>query len=385
MAEYTYRFADLLSDADVAELELSNVRFDRRIITPGAFSGSITVTNSDMANQVKKVVPAKTVVHVYRDADIWGTYIIWQVRVRSSSRSGVQVEFQGASLESFFYRRLLDLDQTYNDVDQFDIARDLVSIAQTGWMPYPNAPQLGIISNPAVMSGVLRDRSYYITDAATVGQRLEELANVDNGFEYMINTYVDSDAGLRVREFVLAEQLGSENIDVTFSYPGSIDSYEIQMDATAAATAFWTRGDSIQDDVTADARALMTLEPALAEEWLDAGFPHLDRVIDYSTVIELSTLEAYAQWWKDNRAGVFSIPIISINTTDIATLITPSSLGTEAQFTILDEYFTLVGGVPEFSSVHRIVGIEVTPPQRGNTESIRFVISTDVDPTEIGA
>lgn len=385
MAEYTYRFADLLSDADVAELELSNVRFDRRIITPGAFSGSITVTNSDMANQVKKVVPAKTVVHVYRDADIWGTYIIWQVRVRSSSRSGVQVEFQGASLESFFYRRLLDLDQTYNDVDQFDIARDLVSIAQTGWMPYPNAPQLGIISNPAVMSGVLRDRSYYITDAATVGQRLEELANVDNGFEYMINTYVDSDAGLRVREFVLAEQLGSENIDVTFSYPGSIDSYEIQMDATAAATAFWTRGDSIQDDVTADARALMTLEPALAEEWLDAGFPHLDRVIDYSTVIELSTLEAYAQWWKDNRAGVFSIPIISINTTDIATLITPSSLGTEAQFTILDEYFTLVGGVPEFSSVHRIVGIEVNPPQRGNTESIRFVISTDVDPTEIGA
>lgn len=385
MAEYTYRFADLLSDADVAELELSNVRFDRRIITPGAFSGSITVTNSDMANQVKKVVPAKTVVHVYRDADIWGTYIIWQVRVRSSSRSGVQVEFQGASLESFFYRRLLDLDQTYNDVDQFDIARDLVSIAQTGWMPYPNAPQLGIISNPAVMSGVLRDRSYYITDAATVGQRLEELANVDNGFEYMINTYVDSDAGLRVREFVLAEQLGSENIDVTFSYPGSIDSYEIQMDATAAATAFWTRGDSIQDDVTADARALMTLEPALAEEWLDAGFPHLDKVIDYSTVIELSTLEAYAQWWKDNRAGVFSIPIISINTTDIATLITPSSLGTEAQFTILDEYFTLVGGVPEFSSVHRIVGIEVNPPQRGNTESIRFVISTDVDPTEIGA
>jgi hypothetical protein len=385
MAEYTYRFADLLSDSDVAELELSNVRFDRRIITPGAFSASITVTNTDLADQVKKVVPAKTVVHVYRDADIWGTYIIWQVRVRSSSRQGVTVEMTGASLESFFYRRLLDLDSEYDNVDQFDIARDLITIAQTGWMPYPNAPQLGIISSPFIMSGVLRDRTYYVTDGATVGQRLEELANVDNGFEYMINTYVDNDAGLRVREFVLAEELGSDNIDVAFSYPGTIESYEIQYDATDAGTAFWTRGDSIQDDVTADARPLMTLEPALAEDWLDAGYPHLDKVVDYSTVIELSTLEAYAQWWKDNRAGTFAIPIISINTTDIATLITPSSLGTAAHFTILDEYFTLVSGTPEFSSVHRIVGIEVTPPSRGATETIRFVISSNVDPTEMGA
>lgn len=385
MATYTYRFADLLSDADVAELELSNVRFDRRIITPGAFSASITVTNRELATQVKKIVPAKTVVHVYRDADIWGTYIIWSMRVRSSSRAGVQVDFTGASLESFFYRRLLDLDSEYEGVDQFSIARDLITIGQTGWLPYPNAPQLGIVSDPFKMSGVVRDRSYYITDGASVGQRLEELANVDNGFEYMINTYVDDDSGYRVREFVLDNQLGSDNIDVTFSYPGSIESYEIQMDAADASTAFWTRGDSIQDDVTADARPLMTLEPALAEEWLDAGFPHLDKVVDYSTVIQLETLEAYAEWWKDNRAGVFSIPIIGINTSDVATLITPSALGTSANFTILDEYYGLIDGAPEFSSTNRIVGIEVTPSSRGSSENIRFVISTEFDPTEMGS
>ena len=78
MPEYTYRFASLLSDADIAELELEDVKFDRRIIVPGKFSGTATVTNVDIANQVKKVIPAKTVVHVYRDADIWGTYIIGQ-------------------------------------------------------------------------------------------------------------------------------------------------------------------------------------------------------------------------------------------------------------------------------------------------------------------
>jgi hypothetical protein len=76
MADYTYRFADLLSDSDIAELELSGVKFDRRIIQPGAFSANITVTNRDIADQVKKIVPGKTLVHVYRDADVWGTYII---------------------------------------------------------------------------------------------------------------------------------------------------------------------------------------------------------------------------------------------------------------------------------------------------------------------
>lgn len=385
MAEYTYRFADLLSDSDIAELELSNVRFDRRIISPGAFSGTIHVTNTDIANQAKKIVPAKTIVHVYRDADIWGTYIIWQVRVRSSSRAGTTMELTGASLESFFYRRLMDLDSEFTSEDQFAIARELLDIAQTGWMPYPNAPYLGIISDPFKVSGVNRDRTYYTTDAASVGQRLEELANVDNGFEYMIHTYVDTDAGLRVRELVLENELGSDNLELTFTYPGSIESYEIQYDASDAATAFWTRGDSIQDDLSADARPLMTLGPVLAETWLDAGYPHLDKVIDYPTVINEDTLVDYAVWWRDNRAGTFAIPIISINTTDVATLITPANLGTYANFTILDEYFQMVSGVPEFSASHRIVGIEVAPPERGSSETIRFVIETNVDPTEMGA
>lgn len=82
---------------------------------------------------------------------------------------------------------------------------------------------------------------------------------------------------------------------------------------------------------------------------------------------------------------MFSIPIIGINTSDVATLITPSALGTSANFTILDEYYGLIDGVPEFSSTNRIVGIEVTPPARGSSENIRFVISTEFDPTEMGS
>lgn len=381
MAEYTYRFANLLSDSDVAELELENVKFDRRIIVPGKFSGTATVTNTDIANQVKKVVPAKTVVHVYRDADIWGTYIIWSMRVRSSSRGPVTVEFQGASLESWFYKRIIDQDLSFDNVDQFDIARTLVENAQVGWFPYAASADLGIIAQ-SNDSGVLRDRSYHVEEAVSVGQRLEELANVDNGFEYMISTYVDTESDLRVRELVLRTELGSENQEAVFTYPGSILGYEITYDGTDSATAWWARGDTIDEDVTGDSLPLMTEGPVLSDLWLESAFPHMDRVVDYSSVIILDTLEDYAAWWRDNRSGIWAVPVISINTTDTPTLITPQTLGSRAMFTVVDEFFGQDESGPDFSYSNRVVGIEVDTPQRGSAESIRFVIEQSFDPTD---
>jgi hypothetical protein len=379
MPEYTYRFADLLSDSDICELELSNVRFDRRIIQPGSFSASVSVTNTDIATQVKKIAPARTVLHIYRDADLWGTYIVWQMRVRSSGRSAPTVELQGATLESWFDHRIIDVDMLYTNTDQFDIARGLIDQAQTGWFPYEGNANLGI-SYGTNDSGVLRDRSYYLTDAAPVGQRLQELANVDNGFEYMITTYDDPSLGIRVRKLVLATKLGDSNLDVLFTYPGSISSYEITYDASNAATAWWARGDTIQDDTTETEYPLITEAPVLSDLWLSNGFPHMDRVIDYASVTVLDTLEDYAAWWRDNHSGIIAVPVIEINTKDTPTIIPPTALGTSAVFTIEDEFF----GHGDFSSENRIIGIEVTPPTRGSQEVIRLVIEDDIDPTDVG-
>lgn len=384
MAEYTYRFADLLSDADLCELELSNVRFDRRIIVPGAFSASIVVTNADIARQVKRIVPSKTVVHVYRDADIWGTYIIWTMRVRSSSRAGVNVEITGASLESWFHKRLVDHDQTYVNMDQFDIVRDLLSVAQVGWGDFPQNANLGIISNPAIESGTDRTAFFFHRDVMTLGQVFEKMAGYDeDGFEYLVNTYVDTENDLRVREFVLRNKLGNEDLDIVFTYPGSILEYEVNMDATESATAFWARGDSAEVDVTLDARPQLTVPPQIAEEWHSVGFPHMDRVIDLPTETEMPALILYATWWKVNRPGFVSVPVVTVNPVDVATMVNPSNLGSYATFTIYDEYYGMISTGPEFSSKNRIVGIEVTPGERGSSEKIRLVIEEILDPVSI--
>lgn len=384
MPVYSYRFANLLSDADVAELELSNVKFDRRIIVPSAFSATLTVTNNDIATLAKRVVPAKTVVHVYRDADIWGTYIIWSMRVRSSPRGPITIEYQGASLESWFDHRIIDINLDYTSTDQFSIARGLVSNAQAGWSPYASAAELGIVVDNN-MSGVLRDRHYKLTEAASVGQRLQELANVDNGFEYFISTYLDETTQTRVRELVLSNSLGMLNGDFVYTYPGNILNYEITYDATDAATAFWTRGGTSEEDLSDTSEPTMLSSPVLSEDWLASAFPHLDKVIDYSSVTLLTTLEDYAAYWRDNRSGIWAVPVIEINTTDSRSILSPTALGSYAQITITDELFGMTDTGPEFSYNNRVVGIEVTPPERGKQESIRLVIEQSFDPTAIGS
>ena len=379
---YTYRFANLLSDSDVAELDLSNVRFDRRIIVPGSFSGTVTVSNEDIARQVRQIIPGKSIVHVYRDSDIWGTYIIWQARVKSN-RTNTTVEFQGASLESWFYKRIVDLDElTYSNTDQIDILRSLVWNAQIGWIPYEAAADLNIQVSPSGVSGVRRDRLYRKTEAASYGQRMEELANVDNGFEYMIRTYIN-DQGQRVRELVWGyPRLNYAGANMNYFYPGNIKAYEFTYDATDAATAFWTRGDTIESDYVQDAQPLMTEFPVLAGDYFDARWPHLDKVIDYSSVTDIETLEEYAAYWAATRAGLVMIPQIEVIPDSVN--FHPNLLGSYASFTITDDFFPLdVNGSPTFAGEFRIVGVEVTPDERGNTESFRFVIETEFDPTDM--
>ena len=382
---YTYRFADLLTDRDVAELELDSVRFDRRIIVPGSFSCSIQVANEEVAARVKNIIPGKTVCYVYRNQEIWGAYIIWTMRVTSPQRGPVKVDLTGATMESWLYRRLLDQDLTFNQVDQITIARELIETAQTGWTPFQDNADLGIETLSGT-SGFLRDRLYKRDEAATVGQRLEELANVDSGFEYIIDVYYDPSTDTRRRLWKWGyPALGESNNFWSFQQPGNILGFELTYDAVEGATAFWTRGDSIEDDVTEEAVPLMTTSPAFATEYMVRGFPHLDKVVDYSGVTSLVTLENYAAWWRDNRGGVILIPQIEVRGDDLdSQLFTPARLGEYASIAIENVYFPLISGAPGYSGNFRVVGLEVTPDQRGEIERHRFIIAQDFDPTEIG-
>ena len=383
MSRYRYVFADLLTDQTITELALTGVTFDRRIIQPGTLRATIPIPNAEVAADVRRVFPherywpptagpGRVVCHVYRGAQIWGTYIIWTATPSGDERGNVSVEIQGATLESYLDHRQIWTDiPPFVQVDQATIAHELVRHMQA-----PGGPaDIGLVPKGAPL-GVRRDRTYRASEAATYGQRLAELANVADGFEYMVKTFLDPTTGKRARHFVTASRLGQDQTDHVWTRPGNVVSWSYPSDAASAATRWRARGDTDQDDLTADSEPMLgTVQTA--DELIAAGWPWLDHTEDYQGVTQVDTLDAYARWWRDTRSGVIRIPQARVRLDDSPSF-TPDRLGDYARLTIVDPWFPLDRsegyGRPTFSRRWRVVGIEVTPTSREDGQELATLI-----------
>lgn len=376
MPSYRYRFADLLTDAPICELELEDVRFDRRIIQPGSFSARVPVPNARVAAEVRKIIPTtpqelqsgpgRVVVHAYRNLELWGTYILWSAIPQGDDRGNVSVELQGASLESYLHHVEIREDLVYAGWPQQLIAEQLVTHMQSD----PHA-DIGLVYGIGDTSGQPRDRTYRRSEAVTYGQRLTELASVDGGFEWMIRCYHDGQP--RVRQFLAAETLGGAGQDHVLTRPGNVIRWRYLMDATSAATSWQARGDTINTEVQEDSEPLMSSVHE-ADHLLAAGWPRLDSTINRSSVILVDTLEEYARWYRDHRSGVVRIPEITVTLPE-ATRLNPNQLGDWARVTIVDPWHPLkADGTPSYAPRLRIVGIEVVPTSRDTgREEIRII------------
>lgn len=363
---FRYEFCDLLTDRLITSLEVGDVSFDGRIIQPGTYKGSTPIPNRDIAGQVGLVHAGRSIVHVYQGMDLWGSYIIWNKDISADSKGFLKCDWQGASLESAFDRRKIQEDLAYSQDEQLDILRDLIDSFQG-----PLNDDMSIVPD-ATVSGQLRDRIYLLAEDASYGKRMSELANVENGFEYRIRTFVDG--GTRVRRLVIGypKIITSANPHV-FTLPGNVESYKESEDAVRGGTRFRTRGDSVTDPDTQLSTPLQS-DPYLAQDFLDDGWPIWDITEDRSGVIEKPTLNEYAAELRTKFAGAVTIFQAAVRLDD-TTQLSPNTVGDFAKFTIHDLNHPLNDdGVPEFVKTWRVVGMEVTPQQRGTGQTIANLI-----------
>lgn len=359
MAAWRYLFADLLTDRTLDILELEQVRFDRRIIQPGAFGARLPIPSSTLGDRARQSVrEGRTVVHVYRDADIWGSYIIWVATPAADQRGRVALTLQGASLESYPHHREIRTDLDYVDVDQLQIARNLV-----GDMQARPEGDIGLVTGSET-SAVLREQHYLRSEAATYGLRLEQLADLINGFEYTIRTFVDPDTGQRLRKFVTGyPTLGQASVDHVFATPGKLVSWSLPGDAIRGGTSFQTRGDIGQD-----------FQPLMsgifeADQLLAQGWPLLDKTEDRQSVREVNTLNEWAQALRARLAGSVVIPHATVRL-DETTQWNPNRLGDKVRLRLVNEWFPLstdpVTGktAPIYDRAERVVGCEIVPASR---------------------
>jgi hypothetical protein len=349
------------------DLDLVGVTFDKRIGQSGTFSASIPITSDKVRNRVRRVIspdpadlgtgPGVITCAVLRDGVPWGEYWITMASIGRSGRAAPTIQLTGSSVDAYMLQVEIQNSFERTGEDQIDIARALIEEMQT--RDHANLrliPQAGV-------SGVTRD-VLYAANEGTYGQRLQELAQADGGFEWMVN--IVAGGGQLERHWVWgAPTLGSSGVEHVFSdgeYGGDILDWSEEIDALRGGTYWRARGDAVSVDASTSAEPLVS-EPVLTQAHLDAGWPRLDRTVTFPRESETTTLDDYASYWATNAPGALKVDSITVALASNPTF-TPNSLGDTARIFLTNEWHG------RQSRTRRIIGISVTPPSREGGKEI---------------
>lgn len=357
------------------DLELSNVTFDKRIGQAGSFSASIALTPKTR-DRVTRIIspdlaqlgagPGVVTCQIYRAGVPWGEYWITAASISASGREAPTIQLTGATMDAYMLQVDIPEDLPFESQDQIDIARALIDSMQG-----LDSANLHLIAQDGV-SGITRDISYAAHEG-TYGQRLQELAQADDGFEWMVNIIAGT-SGIERHWVWGAPTLGSSEVEHVFAdapYGGDILSWSEEIDALRGGTYWWARGDSASSDASTSGAAVLS-EPQLAEAHLVAGWPRLDRVVTRSNVTDVSTLNDYAAYWAVNAAGALRVDSITVALGAEPTF-TPNSLGDQARIFLNNGWHTAQ------SRVRRIIGISITPPSREGGKEIAQLIFEGIE------
>lgn len=360
MTAYRMLVCDLRSDRLLDVLPVQGVAVDDYVGKVGRLTGTVPIPNREIADRARATLaPGRTAIWLERDRGIWWGGILWTVNVVSSERGFVSAQIQAGGWASYLYRRHLYDSFTAEQVDQFDIARGLLDYVQA--TPGGNLS----IAYDQHNSGVLRDRTYSRYDLPTVGELVDALAGAERGFEWHIASYRDG-TGRRVKRLRLGHPVIRAGVaDVVLDHPGPVLSYAWPTDATTRATAWQSRGASVNTDQSLTSYPLTS--PVLVDDdAITAGWPRLDGTSDYPTVERQATLDAHA---AADHAAALAPPTVPEVTVRLGEGIGPRLLGATVRLRIRDLWWP--GGL---DTRYRVLGLAVTPPERGRPETARLYL-----------
>ncbi|MEV8587747.1 hypothetical protein [Streptomyces sp. NPDC051180] len=370
---YRAIFCDLLTDQTLDILPLRDVSFDDYIGKAGSLSGTIPIPDEAIAERVKKVREGRTAVYLERGGDLWWGGIVWTTTLQSSGRGVLTLGIQAATFDSYAGRRRIRTDITYDTpTQQLVIARRLW--AELDVQTYPGDPdaenpkRLGISFGDEVprKPEVKRTVSWRRGDETVYLDALNQIAEMQDGFEHQILVYRDPVSGQRIRQLRLGEpKIVNGSTDLLFDRPGVILSYSFPYDATRGATTAVARGASANGNAAQESRPLYGKEQYRSELLAD-GWPLIDLSSDHNEVTDELALEALASAELNQVMGAVVIPAITIH---LGGIVPPALIGRMARIRIHDEWFA-----QGLDARYRIIGVKVTPPERGRSDTAELYL-----------
>lgn len=280
MTRYSYRTVDVKSNLILEDVDLTGVKFQRRLTGVGSLNASLWIPSGPRGQVIDAATePGRTGIYVLRDGTpVWGG-IIWK---KSWNEETSSYDLTCGSWESYLYHVVQTQTLNFSNTDQFQIARRI--LADNGI-----AAEIGLDLPPiTATSGVLRERNMYAYERKTVGAELESLAKLENGFDYRIENYVTEAGTLGKRLLLGYPQLGravsGDGRDLVFSYPGNLQPYKHEQDAEGSGWTVYGVGSG-------EAEATV-LAQATDSTYAVAGWPRLDVVVPYKSVLVPATLQS---------------------------------------------------------------------------------------------
>lgn len=367
MAEWAYHFYDFSTRRKIDTLPMENVRFGREHSGVGTLSGEIPMYDSGLpAHRVRDAIYAyRTKIYVERGGQlVWGGWL--HEEPAYSSETG-RVTINAEETLGYFSHRFLPTVEFWG-VDQLEIARQLIEVCQA-----EPGGDMWLHVDPAVMSGVLRDRSYSRYDKTPALTALMQLSEVISGFE--VSTQVVWDAGVP-HELLL---LGYPRIGRALRASGLVWEYDrfVTSEQTLESFTWGPSQVSLATRCFADSETDEGVQlTAMSErpDLVSAGYPLIDHAEMFDGVQEFTTLQAHA----DALQAFRSVPRVT------ATATAKAQPGLEiGDFLIGDDVLCRISdyrfppgedGAPGFIGYLRIVGYDCTPGPEG-IETYTFTLA----------
>ena len=262
----------------VAELDFTNLTITDGLNQASSCSLAIPTITGNAAlglddTDSSALEPAKTLLWVERDGALVFGGIVWTSS--ADLRSGV-ITINAHGFHSYLRRRLIRSTQTFSAVDQWDIARQLVDYAEG------ETDSLGVITTPQTAnSGVARDRTYPSWERKNIGEALEQLAAVNNGFDFRYDLVYSG--GVPEAQLFCFDSTGYQTDLV------------VDLDSNAESLALMKDGASVTNQVDVFGQGEGPERLVQTSTQSSPGYPLLQSAIFHSDISRTSTLLAHAE------------------------------------------------------------------------------------------
>lgn len=302
-SSYRFLLAEVTTDDIVAELPVESASYGETLNSPGKLSATIRlgapkdvdvpsdpstplVDAGTITPPAVEVLPGEHAIYVERDGVLlWGG-VIWTYVADVESNTG---KIGAEGFMSLLRGRILDTDYSVTGRDQALIVKDLIDTIQG----YTDGDML-IDTSSLVAVGKTRDRAYDAAEWKDVGEAIEQLAAVRDGFDFRIG--VSWGATIPQRRFLISYPATGRATSYVLELGKNLELLSLSVDATTIVTKAYAQGDEITSTLS------VVPDP----------YPRRDAISTHDDVSIQGTLDDHAQRALDRGSLPMRIPSVAI-------------------------------------------------------------------------